>query len=332
MSKLSTFVMAALLLLASPLAAAAQADHGDLHEHELAIDEDHEEGMETDDHEGHENEGTVAISPEGIKLAGVTLATVSCGNIGESIDLPGEVGFDQDRLVHVSPRFAGIAVEARQRVGEYVHAGDVIAVIESNQSLRTYSIEAAISGWILRRDITPGEFVSEEKSIYVIADLSRVWVNLAVYPKDAERVRPGQRVLIKAIGSGARAEGTIEYVTPILDVDTRSITARVVIPNPDNSWRPGTFVQAEVRADSGGESLLVKKEAVQILDDEHVVFVTEGNGLFRSMPITIGESDAEHTEVLSGLREGMEYVAKGAFELKAKIVTGSFDAHAGHGH
>jgi cobalt-zinc-cadmium efflux system membrane fusion protein len=166
----------------------------------------------------------------------------------------------------------------------------------------------------------------------VIADLSHVWVNLAVYPKDAERIQSGQRVHIKAIGSESQAEGTIEYVTPILDVNTRSITARVILPNPNGTWRPGTFVRANVTIDSGQDGLLVKKEAVQVLDDEHVVFVVEGDGCFRSVPVAIGECDTDHTRILSGLEEGMEYVSRGAFELKAKIVTGSLDAHAGHGH
>jgi cobalt-zinc-cadmium efflux system membrane fusion protein len=260
------------------------------------------------------------------------MSTVKYGFIGKSIDLPGEVGFNEDRLVHVAPRFAGIAKEARKRVGDYVSEGDVIAVVESNESLTPYYIEAPLTGRIIKRHITPGEYVSDERSIYVIADLSTVWVNLAVYPKDAEDIAEGQRVSLRAIGSDVRAEGTIEYVTPVLDIDTRSITARVVLPNRNNTWRPGTFVQARVNTDSGEECLVVRREAVQIIDDQNVVFVAEDERRYRAVPVLIGESDADNTRVLSGLKEGTEYVTRGAFELKAKIITGSMGEHAGHGH
>jgi cobalt-zinc-cadmium efflux system membrane fusion protein len=298
-------------------------DLDDLHEHD--------EG-ESEDHSDHNDEGVIELSTEAMKLAGIALTRVKNGRIGKAIYLPGEVGFNEDRLVHVAPRFAGIAKEARKRVGDYVNVGDVIAVVESNESLTPYTIAATISGWIIKRHVTPGEFVSEEHTIYVIADLSSVWVNLAVYPKDAEHIAKGQQVFLKAIGSETRTEGTIEYVTPVLDVDTRSITARVVLPNRNNTWRPGTFVQAQVRMELGEECLVVEREAVQILDDEHVVFVAEGAARFRSVPVVIGESDSEYTSIISGLEEGTQYVAGGAFELKAKIVTSSLGAHAGHGH
>lgn len=357
MKKLLIVLLAA-LLWTIPSALMAQVEHDHDHEHEqqpaqseTGLDHDcdehghdheaadtvegesvHHGAEDHDDHEGHKEEGVVEVSPEGMKLAGITMAKVSRGQIGKSIDLPGEVGFDEDHLVHVAPRFAGIAKEARCRVGDYVTAGDVMAVIESNESLSSYPIEASISGWVIKRHITPGEYVCEENTIYVIADLSHVWVNLAVYPKDAEQIKPGLKALIRAIGSETQTIGTIEYVTPILDVETRRITARVVLPNPNHTWRPGTFVYAEVATDPGEEGLVVAKSAVQILGDEHVVFVPEGVGRFEPVLVEIGDSDSLYTKIQSGLEWGTEYVVTGAFELKAKIVTSALGGHAGHGH
>jgi cobalt-zinc-cadmium efflux system membrane fusion protein len=299
-------------------------------------------GHEEDDHGeaedvptgevGHEDEGALELTPEAAQMAGIRLARASHGPIGTSIHVPGEVGFDEDRLVHVVPRFSGIAQDVRFRVGDKVNAGDVVAIVEGNESLSAYSIKAPISGWIIEKHVTPGEFVSEENPIYVIADLSQVWVNLAVYPKDADRIAPGQTVTLHAIGSDVWTEGTIEYVTPVLDARTRSMTARIVLDNPNNTWRPGTFVHADVVASRGEDRLLVEKDAVQILDGEHVVFVPEGDLHFEAVPVEIGESDSRFTEILAGLDDGMEYVAAGAFELKAKIVTSALGGHAGHGH
>jgi cobalt-zinc-cadmium efflux system membrane fusion protein len=312
-------------------------------EHDADAEEGHE-GHEVDEehgehdadaeegHEGHDDELVVEVSPDAMKMAGITLDRVTRGRIGRSIDLPGQVGFDEDHLVHVTPRFAGIAKEARYRVGAYVNEGDVVAIIESNESMTPYNIEASISGWIIKRHVVPGEFVSEETSIYLIADLSHVWVNLAVYPKDAGYIKPGLEAIITAIGSDNQTEGTIDYVTPVLDLDTRSITARVILANPDNSWRPGTFVQAQVLTDPGDEGLLIEKAAVQILNEEQVVFVPDGEGRFRPVDVETGDADSQSIRILSGLEEGAEYVAHGAFELKAKIVTSTLGGHAGHGH
>jgi len=299
----------------------------------------HPEANESDhnEHEGeaagaHGEEGEIAISPEGMKMADITLAKVSKGRIAVSIDLSGEVGFNEDRLVHVTPRFSGIAKEIRFRVGEYVNAGDVVAVIESNESMTHYSMKAPISGRIIEKHISPGEYLSQEQSIYIIADLSSVWVNLAVYPKDASNIKPGQKVIISAVGSDHSTRGSVHYVTPVMDVQTRKITARVVLPNGNNAWRPGTFVNAHVEVGEGEECPVIEKAALQVFDNKNVVFIQHEPGRFKPVEVAIGESDSRFVRILGGLETGAEYVNKGAFEIKAKVVTGSLGGHAGHGH
>lgn len=282
--------------------------------------------------QSHSEENEISLSAEAMKLAEITLAKAGPGKISASMELSGEVGFNEDRLVHITPRFAGIVKEARFRVGEYVNAGEVVAVIEGNESMTPYSLKAPISGRIIAKHLVPGEHASEEESVYLLADLSNVWVNLAVYPKDAAKIRAGQKVKIFAIGSNATAEGMISYVTPVLDVETRRITARVVLPNPDNAWRPGTFVHANVEVGEGEEGLIVEKQAVQVLNEKNVVFVQHEPGRFEPVEVATGESDSRWIRILSGLEPGAEYVGKGAFELKAKIVTSSLGGHAGHGH
>ena len=129
-----------------------------------------------------------------------------------------------------------------------------------------------------------------------------------------------------------RSAGTIDYVTPIMDVHTRSLTARVVLPNYDNEWRPGTFVQGTVVTEAGDEGLVVARDAVQQINEESVVFVVDGTDRFRPVDVIVGDYDEQHIRILAGLEEGTRYVAEGAFELKAKIITSAMDGHAGHGH
>jgi cobalt-zinc-cadmium efflux system membrane fusion protein len=300
-------------------------DHGDEHEQDATDEHDH------DAHEDH-GEFSVTLSRDAVALAGIKTATVVRGRISNTIELPGEVGFDENKLAHISPRFPGIAQRANYNVGEYVEAGQVMAVVESNESMNPYEIKAPISGWVIEKHITPGEFVSGENSIFVLADLSTVWINLAVYPRDINRVRKGQTAHLKAIGSEETTTGTIDYITPLVDLRTRSATARVTLSNDRNEWRPGTFVQATITTPGKDTTLIVEKDAVQYLDERSVVFVSSEPNVFQPVDVVIGDSDANYVQILGGLTESATYVSKGAFELKAKIVTSNMDAHAGHGH
>ncbi len=296
-----------------------------------------EEAHRMETHAGHskhegKTEGEISVAPEDMKMAGITIAKSETGKISISVDLSGEIGFNEDRLAHITPRFPGIIIEARCKIGDYVKAGETVALIESNESMTTYALKAPISGRIIEKHATVGEHVSEEESLYLLVDLSTVWANLAVYPKDADRVKPGQTVTIVAVGTESNTTGKISYVTPIMDVQTRKITARVVLPNGNNTWRPGTFVNAHIEIGEGEPGLVVDRNAVQILDNESVVFIQHKPGKFKPVPVITGDKNSQRVMILAGLKEGQEYVNNGAFELKAKIITSSLDSHAGHGH
>lgn len=316
------------------------------HNHAEAVHDGHE-GESKESHEAHKHEEShgadegirshseeeeVEVAPEFMKMAGITLAKAENGKINRSIDLSGEVGFNEDNLVHITPRFPGIVKEANFRIGEYVKAGSIVATIESNESMTQYSLKAPISGTIIEKHAASGEHASEEKSIYMLADLSNVWVNLAVYLKDAGKVKVGQKVMIYSIGSDDTAAGIIQYVTPVMDPQTRKITARIVLPNSNNTWRPGSFVKAHIEIGKSEEMLLIDKDAVQILEGKNVVFIQHEPNTFKAMEVSVGESDYRNVQILSGLEAGAEYVKNGAFELKAKIITSSMGSHAGHGH
>lgn len=311
---------------------AKESDHADHNEHAH-----NEESSSTDTHAGHsenegEDEGEIYVAPDDMKMAGITIAKSETGKISTSFDLSGEIGFNEDRLVHITPRFPGIIKESRFKIGEYVKAGETVAVIESNESMTTYALKAPISGRIIEKHAAIGEYVSEEESLYLLADLSTVWVNLAVYPKDAGRVKQGQTATIVAVGAESNTTGVISYVTPIMDTQTRKITARVVLPNGSNTWRPGTFVNAHIETGEGESGLVVDRNAVQILDNESIIFIQHEPGRFKPVPVTTGIKNSQKVMILSGLEEGQEYVNNGAFDLKAKIVTSSLGGHAGHGH
>lgn len=310
---------------------AEDADHADHDDHDPG--DASETGMVEGHHEEDGHEDVVFLSEEAVRLAGIRIDRVQHRDLSRTIELPGEIGFNEDRLAHVTPRFAGVAREVHGRIGAGIREGDLLAVVESNESLSRYNIVAPISGRIIEKHVTAGEFVAEDSDLFMIADLSTVWADCEVYAKDMPYVRQGTKVSITAVEGGQPTEATFTYVAPVYSEATRSALARAVLVNNGDIWRPGTFIKARVPVAAGGTRLAVERDAVQVLGEQQVVFlVGDEEGEFEIVPVETGIAGDDLVEIVKGLADGDSYVAAGAFDLKAKVVTANLDAHAGHGH
>jgi len=204
-------------------------------------------------------------------------------------------------------------------------------VLGKDRRLGWYALRAPFAGVIIDKHLTLGELAGEDESAFEIADPSTVWVMFGVYQKDLGIIKPGQKVSVTPTGGTSGHAGRIAYLSPLIDPGTRTVRARVVLANEGNGLRPGLFVTVRVELPSVSAAVLVPRSAVQVLDEEQVVFVMKGGG-FETVPVTLGRGDRDRVEVKAGLKAGQRYVTRGAFELKAKIATSGMDAHAGHGH
>jgi multidrug efflux pump subunit AcrA (membrane-fusion protein) len=194
-----------------------------------------------------------------------------------------------------------------------------------------YEVRAPIAGQIVARHVSRGEKIGDDSDLFTIADTSSVWVDLTVYLKDLHAVRAGDELTIQAEHSDQETHGTIAMVSPVVDRETRTAKARVVLDNAKGDWRPGMFVVGLVRTSAKELAVAIPKHAVQTIEGKSVVFVPEGDA-FEAVPVQTGRSDRERVEIVAGLEPGARFVANGAFELKAKLVTSSLGSHAGHGH
>lgn len=262
-------------------------------------------------------ENRVTLAPDQLEAAGVTVATAGPATIRERVLLNGRIALDEDALVHVMPRFPGVVRSVHKRLGDSVARGDLLATIESNESLQPFDLRAQLAGTVVAKDVSPGEFVSNDRELFGIADLSTVWADLDVYRRDFGRLRVGLPVRIDAGDGSPPVESTLAYLSPIGAVNTQALLARVVLPNPDRSWRPGLFVTAEVEVGVSPVPVAVAADALQRVRDWDVVFLTAGD-LFEAQPVELGRRDAAHIEVVSGLAAGQRYVAAGSFILKAE--------------
>jgi len=207
----------------------------------------------------------------------------------------------------------------------------VTAAHEFEEKLAWYPLRAPFDGTVIEKHLTLGEKHRDDSGAFTVADLSSVWVDIAVYQKDLPYISKGMNVTVSAGTDILVSDGTIAYMAPVVDQQTRTALARVVLPNTDGNWRPGLFVNAEVAIGAQNASVVVPKSAIQRMGEGPVVFLDTDDG-FKAVPVVLGRSNARRVEVLAGLAPGWRYVVEGAFELKAKIVTSGLGAHAGHGH
>jgi len=201
---------------------------------------------------------------------------------------------------------------------------------QSQANLRIYALTAPYDGTIIEKHIVQGEIVNDQNMVYLLADLSTVWVDLNAFQQDTSTLRQGQHVTIYGEGL-VPAEATISYVAPRVREDLRTLLVRAVLPNPVNRYRPGLFVNGRVTVDGRVADVVVPAEAVLNVDGKDSVFVQE-NGGFMASPVEVGRSNGRSVEIVSGLNPGQRYVVQGGFSLKAVKVTSSLEGHAGHGH
>ena len=189
-------------------------------------------------------------------------------------------------------------------------------------ALNRYVLRAPFNSVVVEKHLAQGEAVKEDANAFVLSDLSKVWVQIIVSPKDLETIRVGQGVTIRSSTGGEPVSGKVSYVGNLLGEQTRTATARVVIDNPGLAWRPGLFVNVSVVRGKKDAAITVQADAVQTIEGKPVVFVKAAEG-FQAQPVTLGASDGKLVEVVQGLRAGAEYAATGSFVVKAEQGKGS---------
>lgn len=287
----------------------------------------HKEGEgEHKEGEGEHDEGGLALTPEQIKAAGIELTQAGPAMIRETLPLYGVVAPNAERVREVTARYPGVIRSVSTTIGSNVRPGQSLASVESNESLQTYAVTAPLAGVVTARNANPGEQTGD-KALFTVADLSTVWVELSLFPRDIAKVRVGQEVRVKNADANRSVTGKLVYVAPFGSSSNQTLTARVLLDNADGRWSPGLYVTADVILAESPANLAIRNEAVQNLEGRNVVFVAEGKG-FEARPVKLGRSDGETSEVLEGIRAGETYATHNSFILKAELGKGE----AEHGH
>ncbi len=194
-----------------------------------------------------------------------------------------------------------------------------------------YSLVAPLDGTVITKHMTRGEWITENRQIMCIADLSDVWVDVIVYPKYLASVHLGQQAVVKSDASDLQSTGVVSYVGPIVGEESRTAEARIVMPNTEGKWRPGLFVTVELLKDNKSADVAVQNDAIQYHDKQPVLFVAKED-CFEIRNVVLGRSDKEVTEVVKGLSTGEKYASANSFALKAELERSGAVCGSGHAH
>lgn len=190
-------------------------------------------------------------------------------------------------------------------------------------------VRSPIGGIITEKHAIVGELADPSKSLYTVADLSSVWVLVDIHEKDLAKVRRGQTATV-IVGAfpDQKFRGRITYLADLVDEATRTVKARVEVPNPGRKLKPEMFATVELALAADTPPVLaVPEEAVQELDGKKLIFVAEKETEFEPRAVELGRASGGMVEVVSGLKEGERYAVKGAFTLKSELKKGELEGN-----
>lgn len=310
----------------SAFAQAASNDHGHDHEHETHAtentqhdeSEDHKHENEhghadEDDHPHDEEENTSRIGSDMAVQVGIETTVATSQTLHQTITSYGVLSTGPEQLSHMRARFSGLITAVKASIGDTVKAGDLLAEVESDESLKKYSVRAPIAGMVVQRHANTGE-VTKDQVLFSIANFDTLWAEFRIYPAQRNNVFAQQAVEI--ISDQQTIAGKISHIIPTLDKPYQ--LARVPLDNQKLGLSPGLLVEGRIVIDTFNVSLAVDKNGVQQLGGRSGVFIQEGES-YRFVPLTLGRMDDHYVEVLDGLEEGQQYVNQNSYLIKADI-------------
>ncbi len=193
-----------------------------------------------------------------------------------------------------------------------------VGVSGGGKSLNRFELYAPYDGLVVERSLSIGEAVKEDTAIFTIADLSTVWVEVHIPARDLPLLSVGDKVKVRATAFDAETTGSVAFIGALVGEQTRMAKARILLTNPKGTWRPGLFVNVEVKAGDADVPVAVKTDALQSLGTQQVIFVRDGKG-FVAHPVAPGRSDGVNVEIAQGLPPATRYAAKNSYVIKSEM-------------
>lgn len=224
---------------------------------------------------------------------------------------------------------------ARERL--ILHFGmtdDQITLLETSGTISpSVTFHAPIAGTVITKEIREGQYVDEGTPLYEVADLARVWIYFDLYESEFRHVAAGQEVLFATDAHpGKTFTGTVTFIDPVMETETRTVRVRTEASNPKNILKPGMFVNGRIRVPLA-PSVTVPATSVMSLGRNDVVWIETEPNAFVPRVVTVGVRTREYAQILSGVTEGETVVVSGGYLIDSESTLqspGAADPHAGH--
>jgi membrane fusion protein, heavy metal efflux system len=211
---------------------------------------------------------------------------------------------------------------ARQRLLLFgMSRKQVDALTHPRQVMADVIVPAPIAGVITSRSANPGQVVGMGEALFIVTDLSEVWVVGDLYEQDFQHVRVGSEATITTPAyPELKLRGRVSYIDPRVAPQTRTAKVRVEVSNPDGDLRLGMYMTMSFSTPGGAPVVVIPRAAIQTIGTRHVVFVPiEGDeGRFLQRTVRLGRSLGDSYSVLQGLEPGERVVTEGSFFLRAE--------------
>ena len=229
-----------------------------------------------------------------------------------------------------------LVAASRRRLELFDVPASVLSQIErTGEAQRAITILSPLTGIVIEKEALQGIAVTPMMHLFVVADMSRVWVVADVYERDLSQVKIGQRAKLAIDAFPGRAfTGLVTFISPTLDDITRTAKVRFEFPNTDLLLKPRMYATVELAVDLG-EGIVVPSDAVVDTGERKIVFVAHDGGHFEPRALKLGMALDGAYQVLDGLTEGDSIASEGQFLLDSEsrirgASGGGKPAHGGH--
>lgn len=234
----------------------------------------------------------------------------------------------------ISQNGEGLVASARQRLLLFgVRESQIAALEKAGKPNIRLPIYTPLSGVVIEKMVQQGQYVNTGDVLFNIADLSTVWVEIEVYENEFPSIRLGQKVEIRSQSfPGKSFTGSISYIYPFLDPKTRTVKARISMPNPGMKLKPDMFVNAIIKVPLGS-TIVVPVSAVIDTGKRKVAWIESSPGMFEPRDVQVGQQTDNKIQILSGLKPGDRVAVSGGYliDSESQLKSGTGDSGLGTG-
>ncbi len=209
---------------------------------------------------------------------------------------------------------------ARDRLELFdVPAHQIHELEQTRKTMRNLHIHSPFQGRVMKIGVREGQFITPKDELYLIADLSRIWVYVDIYEDDLQWINIGDKAELRVRAApGQTFNGKVNFIHPVQDPKTRTVQVRLEFDNPNLNLKPGMFANVVLHVDPRPDAVVVPTEAIVRSGDREQLFIAKAGGKFEPREVVLGISAAGYTQVLDGVAPGEQVVVSSHFLIDSE--------------